>query len=60
MLAEELVTFAALLGRVGELLAHDARNFLDHLSLQLVLNLFHFDVELRNGVRAHDLLDSPI
>ena len=57
VLAEQLVALSALLGRVGELLAHDARDLLDHLTLQLVLNLIDLDVELRNGVGAHDLLN---
>ena len=47
VLAEQLVALSALLGRVRELLAHDACDLLDHLTLQLVLNLVDLDVELQ-------------
>lgn len=60
VLAEELVAALALHGLVRELLADDALNFLNHLSLQLVLDLVHLDVERRDWLRTHQLLDGPL
>ena len=55
--AEELVTIFALLWLVWELFTNGTNDFLYHLPLEFVLDLIHFDVELGDGVGAHQLLE---
>ena len=58
VLAEKLVARFAFLRFVRELEADDALNFLNHLALQLVLNLVKLDVERWDGFGTHELLNS--
>lgn len=58
--AEKLVAALALQWLVWELEANDALNFFNHLSLELILNLVHLDVERWHWLWTHDLLNSPL
>ena len=58
VLAKKLVTALTLKRFVRELCANNALDLLDHLPLQLVLDLIHLDIERRNGLRPHKVLDS--
>ena len=58
--AEQFITVLALERRVGKVLAHDTLNLLHHFSLQLVLDLRHFDVERWNRIWPHNHLHSLI
>ena len=55
--AEKLVAAPALQWLVGKLAADDALDLLDHLPLQLVLDLVHRNVQRRNGLGAHQVLN---
>lgn len=56
VLAEYLMASLALEGHVGELVAHHAEHFLNQLSLQLVLDFVHFDIDRGHGLGAHDFV----
>ena len=60
ILAEELVAALALKRLEWELFADDALDFFNHLSLKLVLNGVHLDVEGWNWLGAHELFHSPV
>ena len=57
VLAEQLVAVFALQGLVREVATHDAVDFFRHFSLQFVLDLGHFDVELGNWFGTHNPVD---
>ena len=57
---EEFVAVFALEWLIWELQAHNALNFFSHLSLELILNLLHFDIKLRNWLWSHNSLNSSI
>jgi len=56
ILAENFVAMSALERHIWKSIAHNTRNFLDQLDLQVILNLFHLDANLRNWIGAHDLI----
>ena len=60
VLAEKFVALLAFLRREWEVEAHDALDFFNHFSLQLVGNHRHFNVESWNWLGSHDLFDSFI
>ena len=57
---EQFVAVFAFHRFIWELQAHNALNFLCHLSLEFILNLIHFDVELRDWLWSHNPLNSSI
>ena len=57
---EQFVAVFAFHWFIWELQAHNALNFLSHLSLEFILNLIHFDVELRDWLWSHNPLNSSI
>jgi len=60
VLAEQLVAAFAFQRFEWELFANDALDFLNHLSLELVLNGIHLDVEGWNWLWSHELLNSLV
>lgn len=60
VLAEQLIALLTFHWLIRKVVAHDALDLFDHLALQLILDLGHLDVELRNWLWAHDSLDCLI
>lgn len=56
MLTEQFVATLALERFVRELPAADTNDFFNHLSLELILDLVHFDVEGGYWLRTHEVL----
>jgi len=57
VLAEKLVTLIALQRFVWELEADDTLDLLNHLSLELILDLIHLDVKRGNRLWSHHFID---
>jgi hypothetical protein len=57
---EKFVARFALKGFVRELTADDTLNFLDHLSLEFVLNFIHLNIKGWNWLRSHNLLNGLV
>ena len=55
--AEKFVAISALHWLVWELTTDDANDLLDHLSLKLVLNFVHFDVQRWHWLGTHQVLN---
>ena len=60
VLAKEFIALLTFERLVWEVVAHDTLDLFHHLSLQLVLDLGHLDVELWNWLWPHDSLDRLI
>jgi hypothetical protein len=55
---EKLVATFALERFIRELVTHYALDLVNHLSLKLVLDFFHFDIKTWNWVRPKNKLDT--
>lgn len=60
ILTADLVASQALERHVGEVLADNAFDLVREFPLELILNLFFFDVNLRDRIGAHELAYSLI